>query len=246
MSQPTVHPGWERLVPGLERRAAELLDAAEADCPDFLPGRERALAALTLAPGSVRCVVVGQDPYPTPGHAMGLAFSAHRSVSPLPKSLQNIYRELAADLPEDSALLRSATADLSGWLGQGVLLMNTVLTVRPGASGSHARLGWQELTTAAMGAAVRASAEARRPLVVIEWGRHAQKVGDALPAAPLVRRLQSAHPSPLSASRGFFGSRPFSRANEHLTAHGTEPVEWVRSLVDPDLDHATEPQPALF
>ncbi|GAA1353949.1 uracil-DNA glycosylase [Falsarthrobacter nasiphocae] len=235
------HPDWEQSLPGFARRAEELLDAAEQDCPEFLPGRERALAAFSVAPAAVRCVIIGQDPYPTPGHAMGLAFSAHRSVAPLPKSLANIYRELAADLPGEAPLLAGATADLSGWLAQGVLLLNTCLTVRPGAPGSHSRLGWQQLTIDALSTVVERSVRDERPLVLLEWGRHAQKVGDALPDGPLVRRIASAHPSPLSASRGFFGSRPFSRANEHLTAHGLEPVDWVRSLLDPDADHATEP-----
>lgn len=244
MTDRLMHPDWSRLVPGIADRAEQLLEKAQADCPEFLPGRERALAAFSLAPGSVRCIVVGQDPYPTPGHAMGLAFSAARDVAPLPKSLANIYKELAADLPHERERLRRATADLSGWLAQGVLLLNTVLTVRPGSPGSHQRLGWQELTTRAMAAVAGVNAEAGTPLVVIEWGRHAQKIGDALPHAPLTRRLQSPHPSPLSANRGFFGSRPFSTANRHLEEHGRAPVDWVGSLVDAEADHESEP--ALF
>jgi uracil-DNA glycosylase len=163
----------------------------------------------------VRVLLVGQDPYPTPGHPVGLSFAVERGVRPLPRSLQNILVELTAD----TGATPPQHGDLSRWTEQGVLLLNRVLTVGPGRPGSHRGRGWEQVTDAA----VRGLAARERPLVALLWGRDAQAVQPLLGSVPAVT---SVHPSPLSASRGFFGSRPFSRANEMLVAQGGEPVDW--------------------
>jgi uracil-DNA glycosylase len=163
----------------------------------------------------VRVVILGQDPYPTPGHAVGLAFSTNRGVRPLPRSLTNIYTELRDDL----AIQPAEHGDLSRWVNQGVLLLNTSLTVREGDAGSHRSWPWKDVT----GAALRALAHRGGPLVAVLWGREAQW------AAPLltgINLIDSAHPSPLSAHRGFFGSRPFSRVNDLLVAQSGNPIDW--------------------
>ena len=159
---------------------------------------------------------MGQDPYPTPGHPMGLSFSVHPDVTPIPRSLANIFRELQ----EDIGCPAPSSGDLTSWSEHGVALFNRVLTVRPGHSGSHRGKGWEEVTECA----IKALAERDRPLVAILWGRDAQSTAKWLGNTPTVC---SPHPSPLSASRGFFGSRPFSRANELLVSQGAEPVEWA-------------------
>jgi uracil-DNA glycosylase len=163
----------------------------------------------------VRVLIVGQDPYPTPGHPIGLSFAVERHVRPVPRSLQNIYRELRDDLGVEPAM----HGDLTAWAEQGVLLLNRVLTVQAGSSGSHRGKGWEEVTEAA----IRALVARGTPLVAILWGRDA---GTLRPMLGETDILASAHPSPLSASSGFFGSRPFSRANELLTAAGADPVDW--------------------
>ena len=154
--------------------------------------------------------IVGQDPYPTPGHAHGLAFSVPAEVRPLPKSLQNIFKELADDVGG-----APSSGDLTPWVDQGVLLLNRVLTVRAGQPGSHRGRGWEALTEAIL----RATA----PTVVILWGNDAQTAAPFFPDATVIT---SAHPSPLSAHRGFFGSRPFRRANTALQAKGQQPIAW--------------------
>jgi len=181
----------------------------------YLPAGDRILRAFSLPLDAVRVLVVGQDPYPTPGHAVGLSFSVERDVRPLPKSLANIFAEYSEDL----GLPRPTTGDLSPWTSQGVLLLNRVLTVRPGAPASHRGKGWEQVTEAA----IRALTARGGPLVAVLWGRDAQSAAPLLTGVP---QISSAHPSPLSASRGFFGSRPFSRANEALVAQGGEPVDW--------------------
>lgn len=206
---------FRRSWPGLARRLA-----AEAQAgAQLLPPPDQRFRALTLTPPeAVRVVILGQDPYPTPGHANGLAFS----VAPgqrLPRSLANIYAELRADLgacPPDG--------DLAPWARQGVLLLNSALSVAAGAPGSHARWGWQDLVQE-----VLARAAARRPLALILWGAHAQGLAQGLapPPAGAHLRLASAHPSPLSARRGFFGSRPFSQVNAWLQARGEAPIVWA-------------------
>ncbi|HET8795205.1 MAG TPA: uracil-DNA glycosylase [Arthrobacter sp.] len=181
----------------------------------YLPAGGHVLRAFQRPLANVKVLIVGQDPYPTPGHSIGLAFSVEPHVRPLPRSLNNMYKELHADLGIEPA----PHGDLSAWSDQGVLLLNRVLTVRPGETGSHRRKGWEAITEAA----IRAVLGRDQPLVAILWGRDAQKLIPLLGDTP---RIESAHPSPLSASRGFFGSRPFSRANELLQAQGAEPVDW--------------------
>lgn len=181
----------------------------------YLPPGDRVLRAFTRPMADVRVLIVGQDPYPTPGHAVGLSFAVERDVHPLPKSLQNIYRELADDL----GIPPAPHGDLSSWFDQGVLLLNRVLTVRPGAAGSHRGKGWEDVTLAA----VRALVARGGPLVAILWGRDAQTLAPQLGTVPVIA---SSHPSPLSARSGFFGSRPFSRTNELLEQQGASPIDW--------------------
>ncbi|MBY0138342.1 uracil-DNA glycosylase [Paracoccus yeei] len=190
---------------------------------DWLPGPGRVFAALALTPpAAARVVILGQDPYPTPGHANGLAFSVTPETA-LPRSLKNIFAEMRDDIGA-----APPNGDLSGWARQGVLLLNTALSVLPGQAGAHATWGWDRLARQAV-----ARAQAERPLAFILWGAHAQKAVAGLPrACDLV--IATAHPSPLSARRGFFGSRPFSRVNDWLCARGEAPVDWA--LTDKDAE----------
>ena len=183
---------------------------------DFLPGPQAIFRALQiLPPQAVRVVILGQDPYPTPGHADGLAFSVTPETA-LPRSLSNIFKEMDSDLDT-----RPTNGDLSHWAQQGVLLLNTSLSVPPGAAGAHARWGWDKLAAQAV-----TEAQRHRPLAFILWGNHAQKtLSDLTRPSDLV--IASAHPSPLSARRGFFGSRPFSRVNAWLSARGEAPIDWA-------------------
>ena len=181
----------------------------------YLPTGENVLRAFTRPFDAVRVLIVGQDPYPTPGHAVGLSFSVSPATRPLPRSLQNIYREYSADL----GFPPPANGDLSPWSDQGVLLLNRVLTVAPGSPGSHRGQGWEQVTEQAIRALVGRDA----PLVAILWGRDARTLTPLLGGIPMVT---SAHPSPMSADRGFFGSRPFSRVNAMLAERGATPVDW--------------------
>lgn len=210
--------GWAPALAPVEERIramGEFLRQEQADGHRFLPSGDRVFAAFQQPFGDVRVLIVGQDPYPTPGHAVGLSFSVAPEVRPLPRSLQNIVRELADDLGQPPP----ATGDLSPWVDQGVLLLNRCLTVRPGAPASHRGKGWEEVTDAAIDALVARD----QPLVAILWGSQARSLAPRLGDTP---RIESAHPSPMSADRGFFGSRPFSRANDHLAAQGADPVDW--------------------
>lgn len=209
-----IHPSWLPALAPVEDQIHAIGDFLRTE-PGFLPPGEDILRAFQDPFDDVKVLIVGQDPYPTPGHAMGLSFSTRPGVRPLPRSLGNIYRELNADL----GVPIPADGDLSAWSHQGVLLLNRVLTVRPGAAGSHRGKGWEEITEAA----IRALVARQSPLVAILWGRDAQTAGRFLGDTP---RIESPHPSPLSASRGFFGSRPFSRANELLVSVGAEEVDW--------------------
>lgn len=190
---------------------------------DWLPGPGRVFAALALTPpAAARVVILGQDPYPTPGHANGLAFSVTPETA-LPRSLKNIFAEMRDDIGA-----APPNGDLSGWARQGVLLLNTALSVLPGQAGAHATWGWDRLARQAV-----ARAQAERPLAFVLWGAHAQKAVAGLPRdCDLV--IATAHPSPLSARRGFFGSRPFSRVNDWLCARGEAPVDWA--LTDKDAE----------
>ncbi|MGH3372081.1 MAG: uracil-DNA glycosylase [Nocardioidaceae bacterium] len=181
----------------------------------YLPPGERILRAFERPMSQVRVLVVGQDPYPTPGHAVGLSFSVAPDVRPLPRSLVNIFTELEDDL----GVVPPPGGDLTPWADQGVLLLNRVLTVTPGAAGSHRGRGWEAVTERAITALVARGG----PLAAILWGRDAQTLKPMLAGVPWV---ESAHPSPLSASRGFFGSRPFSRVNDLLVRQGGSPVDW--------------------
>lgn len=213
-----VHPTWLPALEPLAHRVADLgqmLRAEVAAGRGYLPAGDRVLRAFTDPFDAVRVLVVGQDPYPTPGHAVGLSFAVERAVRPLPRSLQNIYAELASD----TGVAPPAHGDLSAWTAEGVLLLNRVLTVGPGAPGSHRGRGWEEVTDAA----VRALVARGTPLVAVLWGRDAQSLAPLLGSTPTVA---SVHPSPLSASRGFFGSRPFSRVDELLARQGSGPVDW--------------------
>jgi len=202
-------------VAGRVSDMGDFLRAELAAGRGYLPAGPNVLRAFTRPLAGVRVLIVGQDPYPTPGHAVGLSFSVAPDVRPIPRSLSNIFRELHDDL----GCARPETGDLSPWADQGVLLLNRVLTVAPGASGSHRGKGWEEITEAA----IRALVARGGPLVAILWGRDAQGLTPMLGEVP---RIASAHPSPMSADRGFFGSRPFSRANAALTAQGAQPVDW--------------------
>jgi uracil-DNA glycosylase len=205
------------LGPQTERVAAigDHLRREIAQGRTYLPDGRHILRAFERPLADVRVLIVGQDPYPTPGHPIGLCFAVDAGVRPLPRSLVNIYQELHTDL----GLTPPEHGDLTAWANQGVLLLNRVLTVRPGAPGSHRGIGWEEVTSAAIDALVARGG----PLVAILWGRDAQSLRGRLGDIPAIA---SAHPSPLSASRGFFGSRPFSRANAVLADLGAPPVDW--------------------
>ncbi|MBM7461459.1 uracil-DNA glycosylase [Rhodococcus coprophilus] len=213
-----VDPGWaQALAPVADDIAAmgRFLRAELAAGRRYLPAGPDVLRAFTQPFDDVRVLIVGQDPYPTPGHAVGLSFSVDPDTRPIPRSLANIYREYTDDL----GLPQPPNGDLSPWTRRGVLLLNRVLTVSPGEAASHRRKGWETVTEQA----IRALVGRGTPLVAILWGRDAATLKPMLGDVPTV---ESAHPSPLSASRGFFGSRPFSRANALLVEQGAEPVDW--------------------
>ncbi|TQJ32617.1 uracil-DNA glycosylase [Microbacterium sp. SLBN-146] len=211
-------PAWaEALQPvaGDISALGERLRAETAAGRGYLPAGDRVLRAFQRPLDDVRVLIVGQDPYPTPGHPIGLSFAVERDVRPLPRSLSNIYRELSDDL----GIPPASHGDLSAWSDQGVMLLNRVLTVAPGQPASHRGWGWERVTEHA----IRVLVERDRPLVAILWGRDAANLRPLLGSTPIV---ESAHPSPLSASRGFFGSRPFSKVDELLREQGADPVDW--------------------
>ena len=211
-------PGWARaLAPVGDQisRIGDFLRTEVAESRGYLPAGENVLRAFGDPISEVKVLVVGQDPYPTPGHSVGLCFAVDKSVRPIPRSLQNIYRELHDDL----GIVPPEHGDISSWADHGVLLLNRVLTVQPGVTGSHRGKGWEAVTELA----IRALVARGGPLVAILWGKDAAGLAPLLGSTPTVI---SAHPSPLSARRGFFGSKPFSRANEMLVAQGAEPVDW--------------------
>lgn len=215
-----VEQGWAHAlepVAGQVAQMGEFLRAEIAAGNRYLPAGENVLRAFSFPFDQVRVLIVGQDPYPTPGHAVGLSFSVAANVRPLPRSLENIYKEYGTDLGYPPP----ANGDLTPWAERGVMLLNRVLTVRPGNPASHRGKGWESVTECAIRALVARPA----PLVAVLWGRDASTLKPMLDGSECVA-IESPHPSPLSASRGFFGSRPFSRANELLEQVGADPIDW--------------------
>ncbi|WP_392668240.1 uracil-DNA glycosylase [Streptomyces sp. LN785] len=213
-----IEPGWaQALEPVAERVAAmgDFLRAEIAAGRTYLPAGQHVLRAFQQPFDEVRVLIVGQDPYPTPGHAVGLSFAVAPEVRPLPGSLENIYRELHTDL----GLPRPSNGDLTPWTRQGVLLLNRALTTAPRRPAAHRGKGWEEVTEQA----IRALVARGTPLVSVLWGRDARNLRPLLGELPAI---ESSHPSPMSADRGFFGSRPFSRTNELLARQGAQPVDW--------------------
>lgn len=213
-----IDPQWAAALAPVAGDIAALGDRLRAEAAagrGYLPAGDRVLRAFSRPLDAVKVLIVGQDPYPTPGHPIGLSFAVDAHVRPLPRSLANIYQELEADL----GVVPAGHGDLSAWSDQGVMLLNRVLTVTPGMPASHRGWGWEKVTDHA----IRTLVARERPLVAILWGRDAASLRPLLGATPVI---QSAHPSPLSAHRGFFGSRPFSRANELLAGLGAAPVDW--------------------
>jgi len=211
-------PDWAEALSPVEDTIEQLggfLRSEVAAGRGYLPNGDRILRAFQQPLADVRVLIVGQDPYPTPGHPVGLSFSVEPYVRPLPPSLVNIQRELVTDLGHPVP----ATGDLSRWSENGVLLLNRVLTVSPGRPGSHRGRGWEKVTACA----IEALAARGGPTAAILWGRDAQTLKPLLGSIPWV---ESVHPSPLSASRGFHGSRPFSRADDLVRRQGGEPVDW--------------------
>ncbi len=215
-----VDQGWAQALEPVREQVAqmgEFLRAELAAGHRYLPAGANVLRAFSFPFDRVRVLVVGQDPYPTPGHAVGLSFSVDPQVRPLPRSLANIFTEYTADLGHP----QPSNGDLTPWAQRGVLLLNRVLTVRPGTPASHRGRGWEAVTECAIEALVAR----QTPMVALLWGRDAATLRPML-TAKTCAAIGSPHPSPLSASRGFFGSRPFSRANELLTEMGAEPIDW--------------------
>lgn len=216
-----VDQGWACALQPVAGQVAQMggfLRAELAAGNGYLPAGPNVLRAFTFSLEQVRVLIVGQDPYPTPGHAVGLSFSVAPEVRPLPRSLENIFKEYGTDLGHAAP----TTGDLTPWAQRGVMLLNRVLTVRPGNPGSHRGKGWEAVTECA----IRALVARRQPLVAVLWGRDASTLKPMLEGGHCVA-IESPHPSPLSASRGFFGSRPFSRANELLEKLGAEPIDWL-------------------
>ena len=213
-----VHPSWLPAFAGLSEEISSIrgfLDAETESGRNWLPGPENVLRAFAQPLDRVKVVILGQDPYPTPGHSVGLAFSVAPGVA-LPRSLSNIFSELQSDLGVNAPL----SGDLTPWSQQGVLLLNSVLTVQSGVTGSHRGKGWEQVT----GGALRAlKSRPRGAPVAILWGKAAQECGGDFDPRGVI---SSPHPSPLSAHRGFLGSKPFSRANDLLIQAGVAPIEW--------------------
>lgn len=213
-----IHPSWAEALEPVSSTITGMGDYLREELAQgrgYLPAGDVVLRAFTIPVDEVRVLVVGQDPYPTPGHPIGLSFAVAPDVRPLPRSLTNIHRELVDDL----GVPQPSNGDLSAWAEQGVMLLNRCLTVRPGAPNSHQGKGWEAVTDRA----IEVLASRGGPLVAILWGRNARNLAPLLGEVP---RVESAHPSPLSARNGFFGSRPFSRTNDLLTRQGAAPIDW--------------------
>lgn len=213
-----LHPEWATaLEPAGEaiRALDDFLTEESSAGRDFFPQPEQIFRAFSRPVAQTKVLILGQDPYPTPGHAMGLSFAVESGVRPLPRSLSNVYRELTSDL----GIPPATHGDLAAWSDQGVLLLNRVLSVQQGMAGSHRGRGWEAVTDTAISALVSSGA----PFVAILWGKDAQRLRPLLGETPIIA---SAHPSPLSAARGFWGSRPFSRANAMLSVLRQTPIDW--------------------
>ncbi len=207
-----MHPLWQSYLAD-QRELLDLIEKQVLPSTELVPPASLVMQVFRADPKSVRAVIVGQDPYPNPGDAIGLAFAVPAGQK-RPQSLKNVFQELSDDL----GIPVSPEANLLTWADRGVLLLNTSLTTLPHQPGAHSKLGWHEFTLAAL-----EQLASKQPLVVLAWGNHAKLVVKNLPEAKVI---ESAHPSPLSASRGFFGSRPFSRANQALIELGLEPIDW--------------------
>lgn len=219
-----IDPGWAQALGDVEddiHRMGDFLRQEHAQGRQYLPASKNILRAFTIPFDNVKVLIVGQDPYPTPGHPVGLSFCVDPAVKPLPGSLRNIFKELQDDLH----VAQPSNGDLTPWTRQGVMLLNRCLTVAVGAPASHRGKGWERITDAAITALNnrRDATGQVKPLVAILWGRQAQSLAPLLSNAVI---LASPHPSPLSARYGFFGSRPFSKANEALASMGADPVDW--------------------
>ncbi|MET9359313.1 uracil-DNA glycosylase [Streptomyces sp. NPDC006632] len=213
-----VEPGWADALEPVAGKVAAMGDFLREEIAagrTYLPSGPHVLRAFQQPFADVRVLIVGQDPYPTPGHAVGLSFSVAPEVRPLPGSLENIFREMHSDLGAP----RPSNGDLTPWTKQGVLLLNRALTTAPRKPAAHRGKGWEEVTEQAIKALVARGT----PLVSVLWGRDARNLRPLLGDLPAI---ESAHPSPMSADRGFFGSRPFSRTNELLERQGARPVDW--------------------
>lgn len=215
-----MHPSWAQALRPMAANIRRLGNLLNQD-GNFLPPGPQVLRAFSRDICEVRILIVGQDPYPSPGHANGLSFSVNPDVSPIPKSLVNIFTELRSDL----GLPEPSSGDLSPWFERGVMLLNRSLTVRPGTPASHRGKGWEEITMLAIEALAVRHEDHGQPLVAVLWGRQARELQPRL-AQSKVPVIASAHPSPLSAYGGFFGSKPFSRANQLLIAQGSQPLNW--------------------
>ncbi|GAA2644182.1 uracil-DNA glycosylase [Streptomyces lunalinharesii] len=216
--QDIVEPGWAKALEPVAGQIAAMGDFLRAEIAagrTYLPAGSNVLRAFQQPFDEVRVLIVGQDPYPTPGHAVGLSFSVAPDVRPLPGSLENIFREMHSDL----GLPRPANGDLTPWTQQGVLLLNRALTTAPRKPAAHRGKGWEQVTEQA----IRALVARGGPLVAVLWGSDARRLRPLLGNLPAV---ESVHPSPMSADRGFFGSRPFSRVNDLLVGQGAQPVDW--------------------
>lgn len=232
---PDIDSSWYPVLVPVAEQLHQLMHQLQArrDAGERIePPPEQVLRVFRMPLSAVKVLVVGQDPYPTPGHAVGLSFALAPDVRPIARSLTNIFIERQDDL----GIPPAASGDLSAWEAQGVFLLNRILTVSAHAAGSHRKLGWEAITEAV----VQALATRSTPLAVILWGAQARSLAPMF-TAPNTLVIESAHPSPLSARRGFFGSKPFSRTNTFLTELGMEPIDWAT-----ERPTQTTPQPTLF
>ncbi|WP_022871546.1 uracil-DNA glycosylase [Yaniella halotolerans] len=230
---PDIDSSWHPVLAPVSHQLHQLMEQLQArrDAGEHIePSPEHVLRVFRLPFEQVKVLIVGQDPYPTPGHAVGLSFALDPSVRPIARSLTNIFLERRDDLGLEPA----ASGDLSAWEAQGVFLLNRVLTVTAHDAGSHRNIGWEPITEAV----VKALAERDAPLAVLLWGGQARTLAPLF-TAPNTLVVESAHPSPLSARRGFFGSKPFSRTNTFLNSHGLTPIDWATETAQPTAAHPT-------